>query len=179
MIIVMDTETTGLPNAEGSPLHSQPKIIEFAGIKFDDDFNELERLTFICNPMLQLQDIIVKLTGLKQSDVDDKETFSFYYDALCKFFLGCSTMIAHNLSFDLSMMKFEMQRMGKQWAFPWPYKHICTIERSMHFEKYRLNLGKLHKRLTGEEFTNGAHRAMADVEALVRCCKKLREQELL
>lgn len=179
MIIVYDTETSGLPNVEGSPLDLQPRIIEFAGIKLDEDLNEVERLTFICNPMLQLSDIITRITGLRQSDVDDKQPFTFYYDQLCKFFLGCDTLIAHNASFDVSLLKFELQRMGKLQQFPWPYKHICTIEKTMHVAGYKLNLTKLHKHCTGEDHINGAHRAMNDVEALIKCVKFLREKQLL
>lgn len=181
MIICFDTETTGLPNAEGAPLDSQPKIIEFAGIKFDDDFNEQERLTFICNPMCQLSDIITKITGLQQKDVENEQSFSFYYEAICNFFLGVDTVIAHNLPFDISMLKFEMQRLGKMTAFPWPYKHICSMEKSQHMSRTGkwFKLGELHQQLLGEPFINGAHRAMNDVEALTRCCKKLREQQII
>jgi DNA polymerase III epsilon subunit-like protein len=168
--IVFDTETTGLPNPDGSPLDKQPKIIEFAAIKLDDQLQELERLTFMANPMCILDDFITKLTGLRNSDLDDKPSFSYYYPQLCDFFLGCDTLIAHNLMFDHSLL---------QWAFPWPHKQICTVEKSLHLHGYRLKLALLHKELLGEDFVNGAHRAMADVEALVRCVRKLREKELL
>lgn len=178
-IIIFDVETTGLPNAEGAPLDSQPRIIEFAGIKLDDELNELERMEFICNPMCQLSDIITKITGLRQTDVEDKLPFSNYYEQLCKFFLGCSKLVAHNATFDVSMLRFELLRMGKLCAFPWPYNHICTIEKTMHYHGYRLNLGKLHKKLINEEHVNGAHRAMPDVEALVRCFKALRKESLV
>lgn len=177
--IVMDTETTGLPNSEGAPLDSQPRIIEFAAIKLDDELNEISRLEFICNPMCQLSDIITKITGLRNSDVDDKLPFTNYYQQLCDFFLGCDKLVAHNATFDVSLLRFELQRMGKLCNFPWPSVHICTIEKTMHYHGYRLNLGKLHKKLTGEEHVNGAHRAMPDVEALVRCVKVLCKEELL
>jgi DNA polymerase III epsilon subunit-like protein len=129
--------------------------------------------------MCQISDIITKITGLTNRDLDDQQTFSYHYPKLCEFFLGADTVIAHNLTFDLSLLKFELQRMGKQWAFPYPYKHICTVEKTMSIKGYRLNLGKLHKHLTGEDHLNGAHRAMADVEALTRCAKKLREQGVI
>ena len=42
-MIVFDTETTGLPLPETAPLESQPRIIEFAGIKLDHDIKEIDR----------------------------------------------------------------------------------------------------------------------------------------
>lgn len=177
--IVYDTETTGLPNAEGSPLESQPKIIEFAGIKLDHELNEVGRLEFICNPNCQLSDKITEITGLRNSDVDDKEPFTAFYKQLCDFFLGVPNLIAHNATFDVSMMRFELQRMGKMCNFPWPHNHFCTIEKSYHLNGHRLNLTKLHKHCTGEDHINGAHRAMNDVTALVKCVKWMRQKELL
>lgn len=179
MIIVYDTETSGLPLPDGAPLESQPRIIEFAAIKTDDDFNELDRTTFLINPRMQISDIITKITGLTNRDLDDQQTFSYFYNQLCGFFLGCDTIIAHNLSFDLSLLKFELSRIGQQFAFPYPYKQVCTVEKTMHIKGYRLNLSKMHEHLVGEPHVNGAHRAMADVEALLRCCKKLREQQII
>ena len=57
-MIVFDLETTGLPKAEGSDLDIQPKIIEFGGIKLDEDLNELGRLEFFCNPGHPLDKIL-------------------------------------------------------------------------------------------------------------------------
>ena len=38
-MIVFDTETTGLPLADSAPLSSQPKVIEIALVKLDEDMN--------------------------------------------------------------------------------------------------------------------------------------------
>lgn len=181
MIILYDTETTGLPNPLGSPLDRQPKIIEFAAIKIDEKLEEVDRIKFLCNPMMQLSDIITKITGLKQEDVENEQTFSFYYPKICEFFLGADTLVAHNLPFDRSLLTFELQRLGKMNAFPWPYKHICTMEKSQHMSRTGkwLKLTDLHQEMTGEEFINGAHRAMNDVEALLRVFKAMRQKELL
>lgn len=179
MYIVFDTETTGLPNAKGSPLESQPKIIEFAGIKLDDELNELDRIEFICNPNCTLSDLITKITGLRNSDVDDKPPFSAFYDKLAGFYVGCDKMVAHNMMFDVNMLTFELQRLDKLTAFPWPPTQLCTIEKTMHIHGYRLNLTKLHKHCTGEDHINNAHRAMADVEALLKCVRFLRKERIM
>lgn len=177
--IVFDTETTGLVNGEAVPVENQPRIIEFAAIKFDEEYNEIGRLEFICDPGHDLSDEIVRITGLKTQDVAGKPPFERYYSNLVEFFIGTRTLYAHNLSFDLSMLRFELERLGKLYAFPWPPEQICTVEKSFSIKGHRLNLAKLHGLATGVDHIDGAHRAMVDVEALLRCVKWMDKEGLL
>ena len=171
--IIMDFETSGLPNADAAPLDSQPHAIEWAAIKIDDECNEIGRMEFICKPPIQISDIITKITGLTNDDLKDKQPFEFFLPQMEEFFLGTRGLIAHNLTFDENILKYELRRLNRLTSFPWPPKHICTVEKTFHLNGHRLNLAKMHLQLTGEEFTNGAHRAMNDVEALLRCVKVL------
>jgi len=174
-MIVFDTETTGLPLKGNAPLESQPHIIEFAGIKLKDDtLEEVERIQFLCKPPVKLDAVITNITGLNDEILANEKPFSAYLDKLQKFFFGEWILVAHNLPFDRNMMAFEMKRLNKGTMFPWPPEHICTVERSYDIEGYRLNLTKLHQKATGEEHINNAHRAINDVEALVKCVKYLR-----
>lgn len=177
--IVYDTETTGLPAPDGVPLASQPKIIEFAAIKLDQDLIEIGRMEFLANPGHPLSDIIVKITGITDDMLKDKPSFSANMENLCDFFLGTQSVIAHNAKFDLALLKFELARLDRVTSFPWPPKQICTIEKTMHLEGYRLNLGKLYKKATGKEHMKNAHRAMADVEALTECVRWMRKGGML
>jgi len=176
-MIVFDTETTGLVKASAVPLDQQPHIIEFAGIKLDDDsLEEIDRIQFLCKPPVKLDAKITEITGLTDKDLEDKPPFSHYLPDLQKFFFKEWKMLAHNLSFDRSMMGLELKRLNKLPNFPWPPEHICTVERSYDINGHRLNLTKLHQLATGQDHINNAHRAMNDVEALVVCVKWLREQ---
>jgi DNA polymerase III epsilon subunit-like protein len=69
-------------------------------------------------------------------------------------------------------MWYELVRLGLHRKFPWPPRHICTVESTMQIKGHRLHLANLHEHLFGEKFA-GAHRAMVDVEALTRCFIKL------
>jgi len=82
-------------------------------------------------------------------------------------------MIAHNLSFDRSMIANELLRIDKLLQFPWPIKHTCTVEKSIHIEQRRMSLTRLHEHLLGTGFN--AHRAKDDVHALVRCYHAMSE----
>lgn len=169
----MDFETSGLPQADAAPLNTQPHAIEFAAIKTDDELNELEKIEFICKPPIEISAKITEITGLTNNDLKDKPSFEYFLPKLTEFFLGVKTVIAHNLPFDENIMKYELRRLNRLTKFPWPPNHICTVEKTFHIKGYRLNLSKMHNHLVGMPHENGAHRAMADVEALLRCVKAL------
>lgn len=201
-MIIFDTETTGLPLADSASLKKQPKIIEFAGLKVnyhlinhdisDEDFVEsmdsfisgkevgnkydiFERFEFLCNPGEPLEPIITKITGITDEDLADKDPIQAHWKDLSSFFLGETSMVAHNLPFDLKIMKFEAMRMNKLTAFPWPMRHICTVESTFEIKGARMKLGDLYKHLFDEEM-QGWHRAMSDVRNLARITNELINQ---
>lgn len=178
-MIIFDTETTGLLAPDAAPLIAQPKIIEFAAIKLDDEtFEETGRLEFLCNPGEPLKEIINKVTGLYDKDLEDKPSFGHYYNDLCEFFIGERNLIAHNINFDVGMLKNDLSRIGKLTSFPWPPNQICTVDASYSIRGRRLKLGILHELVTGQPHED-AHRAMADVEGLVTCVLWLIQENLL
>jgi DNA polymerase-3 subunit alpha len=99
-------------------------------------------------------------------------------DELRRFHLGERIIIAHNLAFDLSMIRFELMRLDAVCKFPWPYHGICTVVETLPIRGHRLSLSKLHEYCFGEAF-DGAHRAMVDVEALTRCVIHLIKKKII
>ena len=176
-MIIFDTETTGLTKAGAIPLSQQPTIIEFAAIKLHDKtLKEKSRLDFLVNPKQQLEPIITKITGITDNDLTNEPTFGEKYSDLYDFFLGETIWVAHNIQFDFSLMKFDLQRIGKEFSFPYPKQYICTSEGTKHLNNgKRFKLNDLHKLATGKPIEN-AHRAINDVEALVACVKWLRKE---
>jgi len=165
MIIIFDTETTGLLLPEGAPLENQPKIIEFAAIKIDEQCNEVDRIEMLINPIMPLPAIITKITGIKDEDLASKPTFDFYVGELIAFFTGVHTVIAHNVSFDMGMLINDLKRATALDQFPMPSRIICTVEATHHLFNKRLNLTKAYRHYTGKDPVE-AHRAMQDVETL-------------
>lgn len=178
-MIVFDTETTGLVNLEAADLSAQPHIIEFAGIKLDDQtLEEQERLSLLLDPGFSISEEITKITGLTTLDLEGQPSFAEEFATIAEFFLGERTMVAHNLAFDKDLLRFELMRIGRELSFPWPYNQLCTVEASYGIKNHRLSLTALHKHAFGTEF-KGAHRAMNDVEALVSCIKWLRNEGMM
>ena len=174
-MIFFDLETTGLPKAEGSDLDIQPKIIEFGAIKLGDDLVESDRIEFMCNPGYPLEKKIINITGITDDMLKDEKPFVANYKNICDFFLGEKALVAHNLSFDRKILKFELERLDKLTSFPWPYEHICTVEIGESVWGKKRKLGDIYEESSGEKI-EGAHRSMADIEAMIEIFKWYRKE---
>src|SRR4051812_6260290 len=175
-MIIFDTETTGLPKPTVVPLDQQPHIIEFAAVKLSDKtLHETDRVTFLVNPGVPLEPIITKITGLRDSDLKNEKPFSARYLELVRFFLGEEMLIAHNAPFDVALLTFELQRLDMLTKFPWPFRHVCTVERTQHLTGSYMKLEKLYTHLFGRD-PEQKHRAMGDVELLMDVVRELRRK---
>ena len=177
-MIVFDTETTGLVGPLSLPLDKQPRLIEFAALKLDDDLNIIGSLEFLCNPGIKLPKIITKITGLTDAILEHELPFDRHYDTLKQFFTGEDEVVAHNVLFDVTILSFELKRIGKEDDFPMPINKKCTVKSSMPIAGYRLKLADLYFRLCGEKIKE-AHRAMNDVNALFECVKVMRNKKMI
>jgi len=183
--IIFDSETTGLLKPKASPLGGQPSIIELYCLKIEEEVQHGER-TFrvigefdeLFKPPHLVSAEITRITGIDNNMLEGKRSFSSAYPELIQFFHGCHRMVAHNIAFDRGMLVNELRRVNKEFHFPWPPSHICTVEKTMHIEQRRLNLQKLHNYLFGHDF-QGAHRAKADVLPLYKCYKELVKREMI
>lgn len=175
----MDFETTGLPRAMVADLKLQPKAIEFAAIKLDDDtLEEVGRLEFLINPKEKITDQITKITGIKNEDLIDKTDFKTIYPKIVNFFFAEKYLFAHNISFDVNILRFELQRLGALTKFPFPPIQICTMNQTKKIKGKAMNQGLLYEHLFGEIMPN-AHRAMDDVTALTRIVKELLKTQVI
>jgi DNA polymerase-3 subunit epsilon len=165
-MIVFDLETTGLPLAEGADLDLQPRITEFGAIKLDHQLKEIAELEFLINPGIPLDPKVTKITGLTDDMLKDKKPFVARLEEITNFFLGERVLVAHNLPFDRIVLQFELERLGKLFQFPWPPEQICTVEIGETIWNKKRKLGDIYQEVTGNEH-KGAHRAIADVRALI------------
>lgn len=169
--ILYDTETTGLPIHKDGPLKDQPRIIEFAAIKYRNGVI-IDELEFICNPGHAIDEIITKITGLTNADLDDKPPFSEFVQSIKEFFAYSDVIVAHNLSFDKWMLKFDLARLGLDLtAVDYPTRELCTVEQTFPIYGRMMKLNELYNMHCGEY--EQKHRAMSDVVQLAYICEKL------
>lgn len=117
LILVFDTETTGLPKArklENHNLHLWPYIVQFSYVLYDTSSNNV---TKIVDEIIKIPDNIdipedtIKIHGITKmksnklgKNIEDL-LLSFYQD-----FKMCDSVVAHNLQFDLNMINAELLR---------------------------------------------------------------------
>lgn len=175
-MIVLDTETTGLLKPGAADIGMQPYITELYACKITPDFEFIGEIETLIKPPIPIGEDTIKITGITNEMVADAPSFIQLYDQLADFFLGETIMVAHNAPFDAGVLAWELTRYGLEFKFPWPKRHICTVEASMPIKGKRLKLSKLHELATGRPHDDGAHRAKDDVMALVRGFKWLVEE---
>lgn len=167
---IFDTETSGLISNHVKPLDKQPHAFEWYSVTCDDNANDLIEIDELLNPGVKVSPEITKITKITQDMVNGKPSFSAIADRIIEQLETADVIAAHNLSYDLDILDFEMKRIGKK--YPLPKIKICTVEASEAIKGYRLTLTALHEHLFGEPFA-GSHRAKEDVQALKRCYYEL------
>lgn len=168
---VYDTETTGLTKHFKSPLSEQPRIIEFGGL-LTDGVEIVDTLEFIVNPGIAIEEVITKITGLTNADLDTKPYFDEYIETIAEFFGRSEIVIAHNLSFDKALMKYDLQRMGLELSdVNWPRVEICTVEQTFQRFGRRMRLEELYRMYCGPYIQK--HRALDDVKLLHEMATKI------
>lgn len=174
--VIFDTETTGLVNPATTDLAQQPYVIEFAGVYIAPNGDIVHKITTLFKPPIKLPEFITKITGITDEALADAKPFDC--EVVSDFLSADSvtTAVAHNFTFDQSMIEFEFARAGK--AIRWPKRKICTVEASMAVKGRRMKLDALHREFFGEGVV-GAHRALADVEALARIVHFMRMKGML
>lgn len=169
MIIVFDTETTGLTLHPAAPLAKQPRIIEF-GCALLDRGEVVRTANLFINPGEPLDERITKITGITDDDLADAPPFTAHLPELESLFRSASVVMAHNLPFDKAMLMNELERVSAR-SFPWPKTEVCTV--GLYKELWGRNpkLTELYADVTGTPLAQ-THRALDDVLALVEIIQK-------
>lgn len=174
LFAIWDTETTGLPFHRNAELRQQPKIIEFAGLITDGE-NILFEEEFICNPGMQVEQIITDITGLTNEELEKHPPFSHFVPRVKGYFERAQGRIAHNLSFDKGLLGFDLARLKMSLSdVAWDiegFEEICTVEQCFHKYGKMMKLSDLYNLLVGEYVQK--HRALDDVKILFQVCKAI------
>jgi len=172
--LLFDTETTNLVHNSLQPLHKQPKVIEAFFLLLDDsDWSEVGTLHSYIDPGEPIPEKVTQITGITDAMVKGQKTFRQWWPEAEAFIAQADVVVAHNLSYDMAVLDFEVQRMGGK--VQWPARRICTVEATEWMKGYRLSLTNLHMELFGEAFEK-AHSAENDVRAMARCYIELHKR---
>lgn len=177
--LLLDTETTGLTPNRILRLEKQPEIIEFYGCLVDlaqatEPPLLIAEFETLIKPMNKISKEITDITGINDAMVADAPSFADVHTVIANMIETAPVVLAHNLTFDRDMLDIEFERiMG---TLHWP-PCLCTVEQTEHLTGKRMSLSDLYASLFNETFK--AHRAKADVQALVRVARELYKRQML
>ena len=161
--VVFDIETTGLSSRND-------KITEIGAVKIIDGII-VDRFSHLINPEKEIPQVVVELTGISNSLVENEPTIE---EVIPKFyeFSKDSVLVAHNAKFDISFIRREYKNNNLE--FNHPILDTLVLARATMTHMKRFNLGTLCKNL-GVSLV-GAHRAVNDAEATAEVFIKLIEK---
>ena len=156
--IVFDTETTGFEYAKGH------RLIEIGAVELINHMPTGKTYHQYINPEREVPEDAVKVHGLTYDMLKDYPTFDKIADEWLEF-VGDAKLIAHNASFDMNFVNYELKQIGKpEISFD---RSIDTLEiaRAM-FPGARCTLDALCKRFEIDNSARTFHGALLDAELL-------------
>lgn len=185
MKLFFDTETTGKAdfNAPRDAPH-QPYIVQLAALLTDDIGKEISSINLIINP-----GVCIPVEASLIHGITDAMAIKYGVatrDALLPFLLlqaRAEEMIAHNISFDLKLLKIASYRAGLDYiAATNTYctmhnsTKVCQIPNAGRGGYKWPKLSEAYRYAFGHDF-EGAHNAMDDVRACAKLYFWLQEQK--
>lgn len=192
MILFYDTETSDFPKNDLPDHHvSQPGLVEYGAVLTEDDGTELACASFIVKPEgWVITDGAAGAHGITNEIADRVGVPHMLAVATHCNLRGLATrIVAHNIAFDERIMRYAISRAKRTPAALGPLDIFCTMQSSTAhvnlpptvkmlragFNKPKPpSLSELYKFLFNEEF-EGAHCAINDVRAMLRCYFHMRE----
>lgn len=192
--LFFDTECNGLPQFYDVDVHmtnNWPNVIQLAWIVTDEQGNVLKRKSHIITPNgFEINDNVANLTGITTTRAM-RESIELT-TALSDFMSDVNNaqlLIGHNIDFDMKVVGCELYRNDMDYENLLSKKTLCTMKRSTYFcaipsSNSRYNdykwprLEELYHKLFGCSFS-GAHDALADVEATMKCYFELKMKGIL
>lgn len=165
MLIIYDTETTGLVKHPDAPLAKQPRMIEFGAAALSVKTGKVTRtLSVLIDPGEPVSLEISKITGITNDQLKGQPQFDEAWEkTILPFLTKADILLAHNEPFDHAIVEYELQRASKKYAWP---PAFCTIGLYRSEWGRDMKLTELYATVMGKELDQ-KHRALSDVQALV------------
>ena len=187
--LFFDTETTGVPKDWKAPItnfDNWPRIVQLAWLVYDSKGNQILKNEFIIKPNgFEIPSEASNVHGITtQYAIKNGVPIE---DVLLNFEKHCEKskyLIAHNINFDSKVTSSEYLRILSRNPIS-RLEKMCTMESSTNYCKIPGNYGykwpklsELHIKLFGVDF-EGAHNALADIEATAKCFWEMKKLKLI
>ncbi len=187
--LFFDTETTGIPkdwNAPITNLSNWPRLVQLAWLLFDSKGKLIIKNTSVVKPNgfsipIEASNVHGITTDYAIKYGEDIKDILLDFENQC---FKSKYLIAHNINFDSKVMGSEFLRNNYRNSID-NLKLLCTMESATDYCKIEGHYGykwpkvsELHIKLFGKDF-EGAHDALADIEATARCFWQMRKLKLI
>lgn len=156
--IVFDTETTGLSPEQGH------KIVEIGAIELINHMPTGKTYHQYINPLRDVPEEVVKVHGLTGEFLEKYPKFSSIAADFLEF-IGDAVLVAHNASFDMNFINFELKSIGMQTIESDRVIDTLEIARKK-FPGAKNNLDALCRRFAVDNSSRTKHGALLDSELL-------------
>lgn len=156
--IVFDTETTGFDYAKGD------RLVEIGAVELINHIPTGVIYHQYINPERDVPEEVVKVHGLTYDYLKDFPTFEKIAQEWLDF-VGDATLVAHNASFDINFVNYELKQIGLP-EYDWS-RVVDTLEiaRAL-FPGARCSLDALCKRFEVDNSSRTYHGALLDAQLL-------------
>jgi DNA polymerase III epsilon subunit-like protein len=96
-MVFLDLETTGFSE-------TTDEIIEIAAIKYNDQFEEIDRLEFLFSIEKEIPEMVSRITGIYSQDIENAPSFASKKEEIQKFLDG-EVIWGHNIAFDIKFLQ--------------------------------------------------------------------------
>ena len=156
--IVFDTETTGFEYAKGD------RLVEIGAVELVNHMPTGVTFHQYINPERDVPEEVVKVHGLTYDFLKDFPVFEKVADQWLDF-VGDATLVAHNASFDMNFVNYELKQIGRK-ELDWS-RVVDTLEIArMLFPGARCSLDALCKRFEIDNSSRTFHGALLDAQLL-------------
>lgn len=192
MVLIFDTETTGLPDwSAPSDAPQQPYVVDLACTLFDGMGLEVDRYDAIIANGVHIPEEAARIHGITTDTaaaygVEPSEAFGMFE----RMVNAADVVVGFNVDFDLRMMRIMGARVtGQKWECPRrkfdvsggatlicklpPTQRMINAGRGNQFKKPRLS--EAYESIFGERLAE-AHRARPDCDATARLYFHITEQ---
>ena len=187
--LFFDTETTGVPRDWNAPLtnfDNWPRIVQLAWLVYDSKGSLVLKNDYIIKPNgFEIPVDASNIHGISNQYALEVGVHLEY--VLLKFEKHCEKskyLIAHNINFDSRVLSSEYLRTLSINPIL-NLEHLCTMVSSTNYCKIPGSFGykwpklsELHNKLFGVDF-EGAHDALADIEATAKCFWEMKKLKLI
>ncbi len=157
--IVFDTETTGLSPDNGD------RLVEIGAVELINHIPTGRTYHQYINPERSVPEEVVAVHGLTEEFLKDYPVFAEVAAAFVEFVGDDGILVAHNASFDIKFINFELKKLGRV-EYEWD-RVVDTLEIAR--KKYpgaKNNLDALCKRFGIDNSHRTKHGALLDAELL-------------